>query len=693
MMRMLYLWLLLALVPLLSDPWPVGTDDGCFSEKNSFFCVGDEVRRMPAVIPSDTTSVLLKLTKLTILPPQAFWGLNEVSEIMLTENGFLEEIGALAFANLSNVVEMYVFLPHVQLHVNDVENCYIPEYSSALLSHYRTITASKYLAVIHKDAFWDLPNLRYLSIMNTGLKRLPDFTKIHSAAHDFVLDFQDNLYVDVIPPNAFLGMTTDIVEDLRLSRNGITEVQSHAFNGTKMTRLFLMGNQQLRHIHSQAFTGAEGPGVLDISQTAVSTLPENMLHGLKLLRAVAVQNLKKLPRGELFTQLVEANLTYPSHCCTFANLRRNTSTESPLCSLPNIEEEQPRFFWENCQTNNEVSCFPKPDAFNPCEDIMGSTYLRVFIWLISMLAIAGNLLVLAALLSSHYKLTMPRFLMCNLAFADLCIGVYLLIIAAMDNHTRSQYYNYGIDWQTGPGCTIAGFITVFASELSVYTLTVVALANWHIMFPLLADQRTLLRHARAIMTVGWVFALLAAVLPVVGVSSYSKVSICLPMDVETTVAQVYVVGLLLLNVLAFLVVCICYLRIYLTLRNPNFVPPGADIGMAQRMAMLIFTNFLCMAPISIFAILAALKLPLITMSHAKVLLVFFYPINSCSNPFLYVIFTKTFKRDFFFLASRFGFFKARALVHCTEMPSPLRRVWVSTRNDTLHSLESLNDFR
>ncbi|XP_029106554.1 lutropin-choriogonadotropic hormone receptor-like isoform X1 [Scleropages formosus] len=649
------LWLyvsLLGLFPLLLDPRPVGADDGCFSEKNSFICLGDEVRQMPAVIPSDTTSVVFRITKLRIIPPQAFCGLSEVSRITVIHNGFLEEIGAFAFANLSKVVEI-------------------------------TITGAKHLAVIHKDAFWNLPKLRYLSITNTGLKRLPDFTKINSAAYAFVLNFQDNLYVDVIPPNAFLGMYTDIVADLRLSRNGITEVQSHAFNGTKMTRLSLMGNQPLRHIHSQAFTGAEGPGLLDISRTAVSTLPENMLHGLKVLKAVAVQNLKKLPRPKLFTQLIEANLTYPSHCCAFANFRRNMSTQSPYCSLPGIEKEEPGFFREYCQTNNEVSCFPKPDAFNPCEDIMGFTYLRVLIWLISVLAIAGNLLVLTVLLSSHYKLTVPRFLMCHLAFADLCMGVYLLLIATMDTHTRSQYYNYGIDWQTGPGCTTAGFITVFASELSVYTLTAVTVERWHTITSALQVERHLrLRHARAIMAVGWLFALLAAMLPVVGVSSYSKVSICLPMDVETTVAQVYVVGLLLLNALAFLVMCTCYVHIYMTVRNPSFVRASADMRIAKRMAVLIFTDFLCMAPISFFAILAAFKLPLITLSHAKVLLVFFYPINSCANPFLYAFFTTTFKKDFFILASRFGCFKARAQMYRTEMSSPQIRVLYTTHKTT-----------
>lgn len=148
-----------------------------------------------------------------------------------------------------------------------------------------------------------------------------------------------------------------------------------------------------------------------------------------------------------------------------------------------------------------------------------------------------------------------------------------------------------------------------------------------------------------------------------------QVSICLPMDVESLVSQVYVVLLLLLNLLAFLCVCGCYLSIYLTVRNPSSAPAHADTRIAQRMAILIFTDFVCMAPISFFAISAALKLPLITVSDAKLLLVLFYPINSCSNPFLYAFFTHTFRRDFFLLAARFGLFKTRAQIYRTESSS------------------------
>lgn len=323
-----------------------------------------------------------------------------------------------------------------------------------------------------------------------------------------------------------------------------------------------------------------------------------------------------------------------------------------------------------CSEVVDVTCSPKPDAFNPCEDIMGYDILRILIWFISILAITGNIVVLVILITSQYKLTVPRFLMCNLAFADLCIGIYLLLIASVDIQTKSQYHNYAIDWQTGVGCDAAGFFTVFASELSVYTLIAITLERWHtITHAMQLECRVQLRHAASVMLGGWIFAFAVALFPIFGISSYMKVSICLPMDIDSPLSQLYVMSLLVLNVLAFVVICGCYTHIYLTVRNPNIVSSSSDTKIAKRMAVLIFTDFLCMAPISFFAISASLKVPLITVSKSKILLVLFYPINSCANPFLYAIFTKNFRRDFFILLSKFGCYKMQAQIYRTENSS------------------------
>ncbi|KAL0984114.1 hypothetical protein UPYG_G00137250 [Umbra pygmaea] len=621
---------------------------------NSGICLCINISRMPTDIPENTTDLELTQTHIRVFPRDTFTSLQQLTTIVLTENDMLESIGDSVFANLPRLTEI-------------------------------TISKFNRLVMIHPDAFRGLPKLKYLSICNTGLKFLPKFNQIHSTAPRFQLDLQDNVHIESIPSNAFLGLTSDTIAELRLNHNGIRKVESHAFNGTKIHKLFLMGNLQLSEIHQNAFTGADGPSYLDISDTAVSSLPESVLDDVAHLAAVSVFSLRLLPHLSLFTKLRQADLTYPSHCCAFKNHPRTRILRmSSVCFKPETKNDR-HFYEDYCLNLTFVTCSPTPDAFNPCEDIMGSAALRVLIWIISVLALVGNTIVLLVLIGSQAKMTVPRFLMCHLSFADLCMGVYLVVIATVDVRTRGRYYNYAISWQTGVGCDIAGFFTVFASELSVYTLTAITLERCHtITHALRLDRKLRLRHACGVMGAGWAFSFVAALLPIIGVSSYSKVSICLPMDVEGLASQVYVMFLLLLNVLAFLCVCICYLGIYLSVHSPSSPPASADTRMTQRMAILIFTNFLCMAPISFFAISATLKLPLITISDSKLLLVLFYPINSCANPFLYGFCTRTFRRDFFLLAARYGLFTTKAQTYRTESFSAQQAAWVQTSPKSSH---------
>ncbi|GIY04970.1 thyrotropin receptor [Caerostris darwini] len=62
----------------------------------------------------------------------------------------------------------------------------------------------------------------------------------------------------------------------------------------------------------------------------------------------------------------------------------------------------------------------------------------------------------------------------------------------------------------------------------------------------------------------------------------------------------------------------------------------SDLSVAKRMAMLVFTDFACWAPIAFFG-LTVIGLPQIGVANSEILLVFFYLLNSCSNLFLYAI--------------------------------------------------------
>uniref|UniRef100_A0A8D3EA25 Lutropin-choriogonadotropic hormone receptor n=1 Tax=Scophthalmus maximus TaxID=52904 RepID=A0A8D3EA25_SCOMX len=558
------------------------------------------------------------------------------------------------------------------------------------------------LRVIEKAAFTDLPRLKYLRISNTGLLSFPDFTNVNSLMPNMIIEVMDNVRIVSIPANSFQGITEEYV-DMTLVGNSIKEIKAHAFNGTKLNKLVLKDNGHLSDIHEDAFEGAIGPTSLDVSSTALRSLPSKGLKQVRFLKATSAFALKTLPPLESLTELMDAELTYSSHCCAFHSWRQK-ERERALENLPTFcdffdPELLPStdgvdfiddFKYEYpdlelyCLTVKDpfIKCTPRPDAFNPCEDLLGFPFLRALTWIIAVFAVTGNLAVMVILLISYHKLTISRFLMCNLAFADMCMGLYLMLIAFMDQYSRHEYYNHATDWQTGPGCGIAGFLTVFASELSVYTLTVISVERCHtITNAMHVNKRLRMQHVTAMMGAGWGFSLLVALLPLVGVSSYSKVSICLPMDIDKLGSQVYVVAVLIVNVGAFILVCYCYICIYLSVRNPEHSSTRhGDTKIAKRMAVLIFTDFICTAPISFFAISAALYRPLITVSHSKILLILFYPINSLCNPFLYTIFTRAFRKDVCLLLSRCSccqasgdFYRSQTLASnltCSQRHSP-----------------------
>lgn len=117
------------------------------------------------------------------------------------------------------------------------------------------------------------------------------------------------------------------------------------------------------------------------------------------------------------------------------------------------------------------------------------------------------------------------------------------------------------------------------------------------------------------------------------------------MDTKTTLPQAYISIILVLNILALIVICACYINIYIAVQNPELAAPNKDTKIAKKMAVLIFTDFTCMASISFFAISAACKVPLIVVTNPKILLIvlcsqFLCKISACH-------FNQSFSKGFF----------------------------------------------
>ncbi|KAF0031889.1 hypothetical protein F2P81_016444 [Scophthalmus maximus] len=526
------------------------------------------------------------------------------------------------------------------------------------------------LPSVRQNAFANLDNVSHMGISNTGLASFPDLQYIQSSQEDFILEIVENAFIQVIPANSFSGISEHALTIL-LHSNGVKEIQSYAFNGSRLEEVYVLLNTCSETTRSESD---------NVKNSAELTFPSHCC-GLKMLKRwsghaeAVICNLTRAALGKFQESSAALSQKYLGHKI-YQHLAGGPTDHSRYYDTPTRPTEPSEtegLFYVELPTQrlsygfdfglcNELPaeihgalCTPLPDALNPCEDVMSRGFLRVLVWLVSLLAISANLLVMSILLTSRQKLSVTRFLLGQLAFADFCMGLYLLLIASVDLYTHSHYYLYAIAWQTGSGCNLAGTLSVFASELSVYTLTLISLQRWHaISYAMRPDRKMRLRHAAALMLAGWLLCLVLALLPLVGVSSYQKVSICLPMDTETAAAQVYVVSVLMGNITAFMVVCLCYLHIYCMVHNPQHQSSRCDTSMAKRMAVLIFTSFLCLAPICFYGLSAAFHQPLMTVTDSKVLLVLFYPLNSCAHPFLYVILTKAFHRDILMLLNRVG---------------------------------------
>ena len=310
------------------------------------------------------------------------------------------------------------------------------------------------------------------------------------------------------------------------------------------------------------------------------------------------------------------------------------------------EEDLNEFIISEEDVNREVECTPEPaDPFFPCDDLMDSSLLRVGVWIVFLLALLGNAAVIFVIITRSSRIDVSRFLICNLAVADLCMGVYLGLLAIVDASTLGEFRSYGVEWQLSNGCQTAGFLAVLSSETSVFTLTVITVERYiAITHALDITKKMSLKKTAIVMLTGWCFSLTVATLPLFKISDYTKFSVCLPFETGDMKSLVYVTTVLILNGSAFIVILTCYVKIYTAIRGSNAWNTN-DSRTAQRMALLVFTDFACWAPIAFLSLAAAFGGEFVSLKDAKIFTVFVFPLNSCANPFLYAIFTGQFKRD------------------------------------------------
>ncbi|CAG9766983.1 unnamed protein product [Ceutorhynchus assimilis] len=543
------------------------------------------------------------------------------------------------------------------------------------------------------------PKLKSLDVKSNKLDRVPDLSDCREMR---VLDLASNS-IRSVEGKPFQGMYQ--MHDLLLAHNRIQYIPHDAFYNLSKLQFLDMENNQISFIHQDAFLSISKIEDLNLGNNVFPHLPSAGLEKLLHLKTFNNPNLREFPPPEDFPRIQSLVLSYAYHCCAFLPLipSHPPPVAKDIIVFPDIDDIDLNIWnssvdlwpsqqnitksfgskfeaiWENIRSDftypgnfpsymeeyiseedlpvrfpgdsllteipGKIQCLPLPGPFLPCQDLFDWWTLRCGVWIVFLCALLGNGTVVFVLIFSRSKMDVPKFLVCNLAAADFFMGIYLGFLAVVDASTLGEFRMYAIPWQMSPGCQLAGFLGVLSSELSVYTLAVITLErNYAITHAMHLNKRLSLRHAGYIMICGWGFAIVMAIMPLFSISDYRKFAVCLPFEIKDVPSLTYVVFLMLINGVAFLILMGCYLKMYCAIRGSQAWNSN-DSRIAKRMALLVFTDFLCWSPIAFFSLTASFGLQLISLEQAKVFTVFVLPLNSCCNPFLYAILTKQFKKD------------------------------------------------
>ena len=266
-------------------------------------------------------------------------------------------------------------------------------------------------------------------------------------------------------------------------------------------------------------------------------------------------------------------------------------------------------------------------------------------------------------------------LITNLAASDALMGIYMLIIGGADLYYGRDYFLHSSDWRNGGMCKIAGFLSIVSSEASVFLVTIISVDRFiSIAFPFSrCSLETTSARISSVLT--WAAAVvigLAATLlqdHIKGFYGMSDVCVGLPLITdavndtskftyslevnkyvyeerksagETPSWAFSIVIYLVLNLVCFLAVFICYVSIFLIVkksrkqarRSKNL---SKEIKVAAKMALIVGTDFACWVPIIIMGILSQTGAVTIPEQMYAWSVVFIMPINSSINPYLYTL--------------------------------------------------------
>ncbi|KAL3241439.1 hypothetical protein MRX96_002556 [Rhipicephalus microplus] len=273
-----------------------------------------------------------------------------------------------------------------------------------------------------------------------------------------------------------------------------------------------------------------------------------------------------------------------------------------------------------CLASPQVSfdyCLPPADEISSCEDLMSSPVQRSFLWVLGVVALLGNLFVIAWRLKTKNSNPVSSTLILSLGCADLLMGVYLVVIASVDIYYRGRYIQNSDVWRASALCKLCGFLSTVSSESSIFTLVLITADRLIcISFPF-SMVRFGLRRTYQLIAAAWATAVAIAALPLViqpyfQGEFYARSGVCLALHITNQKPSGWeysVAVFFCLNLFAFATIVAAYAYMYLSIQRSKtavkrHAARQADSLVGRQMALIVLTNSLCWFPMILMGLMA-----------------------------------------------------------------------------------------
>uniref|UniRef100_A0A8C8SD08 Leucine rich repeat containing G protein-coupled receptor 6 n=1 Tax=Pelusios castaneus TaxID=367368 RepID=A0A8C8SD08_9SAUR len=453
-----------------------------------------------------------------------------------------------------------------------------------------------------------------------------------------------------------------------LQHNRIHEIRADTFG--QLVALPSLG----QHISDQPNPNAVPPSFhynRDLTDNQLVNLPLDGLSGLTHLKLQGNLALSEPFSKESFPKLRILEVPYAYQCCAYGPcgnfFKVSSQWETDEMSLED-EVHFPSFFpcideldmddfqleFEESKLHPTIQCTPSPGPFKPCDQLFESWLIRLGVWAIALVSVLCNGLVGVAVFASPSYLSPVKFFIGSIAGANMLTGVYCSMLAFVDALTYGQFAKYGAKWETGTGCRMTGFLSVFASEAAILLLTLAAVqCSVSVSCFRLYGKSPSFCGVKAATLCCLALSSVAAVLPLFSIGTYGTSPLCLPYPIPDGKPSTlgFMVALVMVNTLCFLIITGTYIRLYCNLLKGEFDTTW-DCAMIKHVAWLIFTNCLLYCPVAFLTFSSMLNLFLITPEVIKSVLLLALPLPACLNPLLYLLFNPHFRDDLRLLRQR-----------------------------------------